>query len=473
MIAVGLIALAAIIVIGILFLLISDEMAILSLIVITLFFVGLADYYLRFEASYWISYGLSAALFGRFAFRRILFPNKHAAPKAPLSIWAVLIFILLLAATTIANGIGGGLLLVGAKIYLPMLLAIPAIAYMDNAERFARALEKGALIMPFIQAPFVVHQHFFVATQRRGGASWDAVVGTFGGNPVGGGANPTLMLFLLISILVAVSMVQDRRLSLPRGALVCVTSIILIGLGEVKAVFLIAPIALLIQQAHKLLRSPIQSAFVIAATVFFGQLLHRAYEAMYWSTLTSQRVASQDQRLEQMLAYIFDPRNINYETGEVGRVASISLWLKDSLTFAERLLGHGAASARVQSSVAVGEVGQRYYPLDVSATAISQLLWDTGLLGLTCFAFVLIFGLLDSRRNAKRAVKIDLRRQMTTISAILGMLIVFLPYNRFIVDRAAEQLVMAICLGLVWRFNVASMRRWHPKRLTERMVTSA
>lgn len=283
---------------------------------------------------------------------------------------------------------------------------------------------------------------------------------------MGGGANPTLMLFLLISILVAVSMVQDKRLSLAKGVLVCATSVILIGLGEVKAVFIIAPIALVIQQSHRLLNKPIQSAFVIFLALLCGRLLQRAYEAMYWSS--APRVASGDQRIEQILTYIVDPRNINYETGEVGRVASISLWLKDSLTLAERLLGHGAASARVQSSVAVGEVGQRYYPLDVSATAISQLLWDTGVLGVTCFAFALIFGLLDARRNAKRAANIDLRRQMTTISAILGMLIVFLPYNRYIVDRAAEQLLMAICLGLVWRFNVTPIWRRHPQRLTTR-----
>lgn len=455
MIFLGLLALAAAFVVGLGFIILSDGLAIGLLVFTTVFFVGLVDYYLRIEASYWLSYALAAFIFGRFLLRRVTAGTPQKLGAAPISVWFLVVFAVFLTAATAANGIDVGLLLVGVKIYLPMLLVIPAIAYMDNGERFTKSLERGALVLPFIEAPFVIHQHFFVATQRRGGASWDAVVGTFGGNPFGGGANPTLMLFLLISLLVAIGMMQDRRISLGKGMLVCLTSIILIGLGEVKAVFLIAPIALLIQQAHRLLRSPVQSAVVIVFTLLIGRILQYVYEAMYWSTLASERVATEGQRLDQMLAYIFDPRNVNFETGEVGRAASISLWFNDSSSLVERLLGHGAASTRVQSSVAVGEVGQRYYPLDLSATAISQLLWDTGLLGMACFTLAVIFGLLGARKNANRAPNIDLRRQMTTISAVLGMLIVFLPYNRYIVDRPAEQLVLAICLGLVWKFNRA------------------
>lgn len=436
---------------------------------LTLFIVGLADYYLRLPVAYWAGYAFCGLIFAKWALmRRDPRAPRLFSQRTPAFLVCMMLFLGHVAVSTLFNLPPAGVVLVGIKMYYPYWLLLPAIFFLMRHGDYYKIAFRFLLFLPFVELPFVLHQRFVIAPQKSE-VSWDAVVGTFGGDPMGGGASGTLMLFMAIAILVGVNALQNREENRVFVGASIAAALACIFLGEVKAVFLILPAAFAVQQIHRLKRRPFTS--LILGSLLGVALLgtYQYYDRNYWSTY-QEGMEIQGDVVGQTIAYVFGTDNISLETGEVGRGASLYLWyLDEEASGFTRLLGYGAASARVTSSVAIGAVGERFKPVDVGSTAISQLLWDTGLIGTFLFTLSLILALLQAIRLAGRAKSRIKSGHLDVIAAICMMNLMTLFYNRSIIDRPVEQFLLVLVFGVLayesYRAARARPVRMMPKKL--------
>lgn len=333
-----------------------------------------------------------------------------------------------------------------------LLVIMQAHISTETLERIWKTL----LFVAAVQLPFVFYQHFVVMPQRAAMWAFDAVVGTFGGDPVSGGANITLVLYALVASLYATALYRNSLLQRKRWVAVLGISGIVIILGEVKLVVVLIPTSffiLYLDRFRQNWRSLVR--FTLVVTVGLMALL-AFYQAVYWDdSLRSRGIV---ESMEKSVSYIVDPYNMTLKTGEVGRFASLHLWWSDPKTdVIQRLVGYGLGASRSRSTVALGEVAQRYWPYDINSTAMAMLLWDAGILGFVCFSSLVLCGAFFAYRlSSAEAIPIQQRAGLRTASSALVCLFIMIPYNRYIVDQSPEQLLMVFCLG----YAMHCYRKW-------------
>ena len=313
------------------------------------------------------------------------------------------------------------------------------------------------------QLPMVLYQFLVVVARRskiRAAAPADAIAGTFGGNPNAGGANSELVLFALMAAFIAFSYNRAGRLSGLKTGLIALLALVVIFLGEVKVVVVLLPVAGAVLYADRLFRSPkLLLLWGAMVAIFIGSLL-MIYQELYWSKLQGDHhnIATS---IEQSISYITDPRNIDYSTGEVGRAASLNLWVTDSRNYiVQQLIGNGANSSRGDSSIAVGDVARRFAPLNIAATGVSQLLWDFGIVGLLAYIGIFLAGIVEATQALKRAVPdSDDEIYLRLTRSLLAMCLILIPYNNHLLDQASLQVLVGLAIGhLVWfRRNQVSL----------------
>lgn len=411
---------------------------------LTTLVAGLIVYYFRIDSAMWLPYVAAIGLFGRYVVQiatSTSVPRDGRGWSAPGLL--ILIFIGFVLATSVANGVPAAQFLAGLKNYLAMWLVAVVVAALPNVGGYLSSFEKGAVVLSIVQVPFVLQQAYSTT-------NWDAVVGTFGGDPDGSGASGILMVFAIIGILAAINLWQTRRLGLICLALVIGLNIVVVGLAEVKAFFLLFPLALLVQQWRNVRRRPLLFVTLMAGAMLIVYFLIGFYEQLYLARSPGRVQLSAVDSVERSFAYFFDLNGVNFITGEVSRGASINLWLNDSGTgLIQRLVGYGAGASRPRSTIAIGEVAMRFAPLNISATSLSQLLWDTGVIGAALFALVLLSAVRLAGRLARRASSELLRSQLQTVMALLTMLVPFLIYDRSLVDQPTMQLLLAVIVGFL------------------------
>jgi len=410
--------------------------------VITTVVAGVVVYYFGVDAAMWVPYAAAIALYARYiAQRTISTRTDHDHLRWPAPAMLMALFVTFMLVTSVANGIPAAQFLVALKNYGAMWLVAIVVASLPNVVNTISSFEKGAVALSLLQLPFVLQQAFSTR-------NWDAAVGTFGGDPNGGGATGILMVFSIVGILSSISLWQSGRIGLLANAVVISVNVVVVALAEVKGFFLLFPLALLIQQWPTVRRRPIQFIGLMSGAVLIVYFLVGAYEQLYIARSPGWRQLSATASIQRSFGYFFDGTSLNFVTGEVSRGASIMLWLNDVQTdLLRRLVGYGAGASRPKSTVAIGEIAMRFAPLNISATSIAQLLWDTGIVGATMFALALLTAFQLAVRMAKRATDILVKSQLKTMSAVFGLLIPFLIYDRSLVDQPAMQLLAALLFG--------------------------
>ncbi|MEJ1158835.1 hypothetical protein [Prosthecomicrobium sp. N25] len=454
-----LIAAAAVLVpvLGFLMLIAPPSLRCLALVAVVTVVVGLGEYYLDNRAILWLSF-LSAAGFGALGLLDILGSRGLRRGDIPACFFLYGLFVVYLVVVSLANFNGAGGLAVGLKIYVPMFLATFAFIAVGSAERLIAGAERFFLALPFLQFPFAAHQHFFVAP-TRGVSSFDAIVGTFGGNMNGGGSNASLMLASIISILVAIDLFRRGRLGAASLGLVCGVATANILLGEVKAVFLFLPVLLVLANQRLILKNPLLLPMLALPVLLFSAIGMAVYENSYWSQ-NDQYFTREGTRLEQFLGYFFEDDYINYDTGEVSRGASLAVWwssaTKDPVVM---LLGNGAGSTRADSTIANGRTAALFEGIDVASTMLTQLLWDSGVIGAALFLAFLAAIPAALYRLAGQKANADLGGSLMTFYAVGLYPLLSCIYNRYFTDRPSEQLLVAFLMALVFLTSLPSRAR--------------
>lgn len=413
---------------------------------------GSAMYFGGILTARWVATGMGILFVFRvlmdMALRRRSKDYVKPEPVAGGVLVATLLYLAVYGISVFMNRPGTGQLISAVKSNLPMFGILATFYWFYWKPEKMEKLWKLTIWILLIQLPVTFYQHFFIMSQRQRG--WDSVVGTFGGTPLVGGLSWLAAFFVIIAMAYVLAC-WNRGVMRGRTALwICLAGLGVILLGEVKASFLWMPFCAFIVLRKRILKNMMSTlAFGMTTVVLLGGI-YTAYKTFYWAEATTQPRTYEEQAMED--SYFFDPNNINWRTGEIGRIASLALWADDrAASLPTRLVGYGPGASKGAGPVGGGgPVAKRYKPLSIDATAAAMLLWDTGLLGLLSFSGIMVCGVLVGLRYIRRGEGSPRQMAMAEAStAALCLFLTMLIYNRTLLDEPTVQLLFFFCLGCV------------------------
>jgi hypothetical protein len=313
---------------------------------------------------------------------------------------------------------------------------------------------RATAFIPVVEVPFVLYQYFVVAAKRAsggGGVAWDAVVGSFGGSPDGGGASGVLAFLALASVFLAREFVAAKQLHRGWYTLISLSALSCILLAEVKVIVLLLPAAGFVLFLPQMLKRPVRSAIAICAVLVLAVGVIASYAMLHYAK-RNHGTPTPAELYDYTFGYSTDPNYINLETGEMGRSAALRLWWTDGwlVNPVKGLLGYGPGASRGKSSFGVGDVARRY-PFFIDRSAATQILWDFGLFGFCVFMALPFLGAWYLFMANRREVASVLRPVAVAGPPILSMAAVMVPYGRELLEVPAMSFFFMALLGTsVW-----------------------
>ena len=288
---------------------------------------------------------------------------------------------------------------------------------------------------------------------------WDSVVGTFGGDPMGGGNTAAMGMFCLLIMLLKVSEFKHGICSFKSMAAHIVLAFFLCVVGEVKFVILLSPflLALLwIMPAYVsgISKVTLRSLMIIAAgmvVLIFAAITILA--SNYSSAFGGDPTKSALSVFIDSLGYIFDTNYI-MESGELGRFTTIFFWLKHNELFGPggMLFGYGLNATNSGSTVSPGYIGA-WYHLILDSTALSMMLWEVGIIGVILF-IAMIASILIGMRPKETFSRYDLKHEDLQLLSSAPAFYVFaigcllsLPYSQILMIIPMLQFLLWLALG--------------------------
>jgi hypothetical protein len=384
--------------------LVSQPLALLwALLCMTLAVAGIVLYAIPALANiWWATYGMGAMLFVPAVLSSLSNDRSHLSPGLSTTFIAALIFL------------GGGLFstFINHSPVLEVTLALKgillfggvwaALALLPISKDFMKRWLTGFVIIGLIQWLPAIYQYVFVRADRLVSGlgkieASDSVVGTFGGSMEGGGLSPVLAAYLVILIMALLALHRDHLLSTRKLFLTIPLLFFPLLLMEVKIIVVYLPLCAFILYKDFIWKRPAAfiSGAISAALLLVGIVF--AYQSLHWSA----GGGNIEKSLESMVSYSFvkhlGPQD--QEKGVMTRREVVDFWWEkhDLDDPASMILGHGLGASRTQG-MGTGHIAAKYAPKVIDYTALSLILWDTGLLGV-----VTVFTLLISAfRMAKR-----------------------------------------------------------------------
>ncbi|MGI3167298.1 hypothetical protein [Pseudooceanicola sp. 200-1SW] len=432
---------------GVLFIALPGAFLLRAYLIFTILLAGLIEYYGRVSGFMLAPslLGLGLLLWG--------LPRKarglEMAP-APAFIWLFALTAVVWCAFSLTNMTGLVQLIVSLITFLMVYASLPAVLMVTrrDPERHIDWFEKALACLPFLQLPITLHQRFFVA---RGTTNWDTVAGSFGGIYGGVGRNSDLMLFMIASFAMALHLYQSNRISGRLFWAIFAAVFVITGIGETKAFFVYLPILLVMQQWPRIKREPHKA--ILFGTVLLGAitLLWSAYATFnYGARYADMADVSALEMADATLERFLDTDNVDYEAGELGRVATLHIWYthvqQDTLA---AWVGYGLGASRI-SRFGSGMIALAYVPLKLTSTAAAQLLWDVGIIGFSLFLTTMLaamrFGLVQSKRTRDALFTSRYR----TIAGIALILILSLVYKPSMTESVTVKLLFMMLMALLW-----------------------
>jgi hypothetical protein len=438
--------------------LVSTEQMLVGALAIGFVFTGVIMYFGRVAQMHWLVALLFLAMVARFPFE--LFGRGLDKRQKGTSLVSVcLVYFCGMAIFSIFLNVSPALqAVVGLKHYLFPLALTALIAFGRFTPKFLLSVWRWIPILVIVQLPVSLYQYFFIAksnthSMAAQGISWDSIVGTFGGNPEGGGASGALAWFLCFGVIATVSLREHKLISRSFAWCAYLCGALVIILAEVKVVIIFLPIGFLAFKRREVFRSLPTALTWFAATALFVPGLLLLYSLVHWGD-----AGLHFNSLGDIFEYSFKAESdVNFRsrlTGELSRSAALNMWWTENILtgdFLHALFGHGPAASKVSATFGYGEAAKRYIPYQLTTSALSAMLWDLGLIG----TFALIGALLFAASTAFSKVK-EYQKSTPILSSIYDvcgvgalLLIVDMPYNLDIISNSAIQMTMATILGMV------------------------
>ena len=444
---------------GLVLLALSGEALIWLMVGLVLLVVGQVMYFVGFSQIVWVPYCLALVMYLRFP---LVYANSpYALEKRlppPVLLKPVLFFISTVFLSIIINQPPAIQTIVAVKnqIFLFSLFLLIAYCAVNTSviEKIFRFLPWVALL----QVPLVLYQYFFIASKRSnlGGAfglSWDAIVGGFGGDPMGGGASGTMAWFQVAVATLCLAWYMRGLISKWVLMGVLGAAFISIAIAEVKVVVVLFPLATV-----ALLLPYLKTRPVVAITGGFASFAAMIGILIIYSYLYGGGEGTTDvgEVIEGAFWYSLDPTFIN-PNGEMGRVAVIVHWWQNNgfQDLLHTLFGYGPGASRTRSAFGAGELAYRF-PFNIDRSTASTLLWDVGLLGFSAFLFLIIYASKKAFALSRADVLSPFSASvLEALSGILLTVVVMMFYGKDVIEVPALGVLMMLFFGYISLMNLA------------------
>lgn len=430
--------------------------------------IGQLMYFAGINQALWLAYGLGALLYLRVPIAYLSSPLASTRLGLPF-LFPLAFFFLVVGVSTAANTppflqvvVGGKNLVMLWSLFL--VLAMGAVA-MSSLERGFRLL----FGLAWLQVPFVLYQFLVVAPKRsdlggRFGVSWDSIVGTYGGDPMGGGFSGTMAYMLILTMVLAIALRKYQLIRLRAVIGVWLASLFAIGVAEIKVVVVLLPIGIAVLFWRDILRMPLKALLGGLGTLalLLGILL--LYNQIHVGD-PHRRAHDLTELMDQTFGYSLDSQLIS-ASGEMGRTTAIVFWYHEGFQHdpLRGMIGYGPGASRSSSSLIVGEVARKY-KFGIDRSTMTQLLWDLGLVGFLAYAFIFGSAALMALRLAPGYESASSRATLEACGAGLVMVLVMLPYDRDLLETPSLAFTVMAMLGYVAQAQVrrqlAQRREFH------------
>lgn len=370
-------------------------------------------------------------------------------------VWWSLAFMLFTALSTIVNWAGVGNAIVGLKGYFQVWTLFFAMALIRWDDRFLDTLPRALLAIAFVQLPFVLHEYFVIVPRREslGGAvvAVDIVAGTFGANEFGGGANAALTVFLFSVIACLLGVWKQGALS--TRALLGLTLVLLfpVFINETKISAIYLPMVIAIVFYRDIIERP--GRFIAMGGVAVGVLVGLL------TALAVFQPSGKIKSIEDLVQFTIQTQMASTEErgshySELSRWTALTFWAQEHVHAnpVNTLFGHGLGASRVQESGlelgASSLAESKYGGMQIGYTAVSSLLWDTGLVG--CGAMLGMF--FAAFRTAGRLARYYAARPVRAgvfegLRAAVAILALSLAHKDFLVFHIPFQTLIFLLFG--------------------------
>ncbi|WMY76112.1 capsular biosynthesis protein [Buttiauxella selenatireducens] len=428
---------------------------------LTLMICGLVQYFTGVLAVLWIPFFLTLLMFMLLVMQTRY--EKLQLDKQEIVVLTLYLIFLVLAgvSTLLQEGITDAIVGFKNEIALSLVMVCLLLGFCRESQVY-RVIRSLYWVF-YAQFPVVLYQLLFVVPQRvevRGEEDkWDSVVGTFGGDPLGGGNTAAMGMFCLLIMLLKVSEFKHGLTSFKSMALHVILGFGLCIVGEVKFVILLSPILLALLWVMPSFVKGVNKVNIKALLFIFAGMallialaiviLASGYSTAFGSDPTQSSLAV----FIDSLGYIFDPNYI-LPSGEVGRFTTLIFWLKnnDLWGLSGTLFGYGLNATNSGSIVSPGFLNLTYN-LILDSTSLSMLLWEVGVVGTLLFIGLILYILKIVQPKALLA-----REQLDTqdlqllsfapaFSVFAISCLLSLPYSQILTITPMLQFLFYLSLG--------------------------
>ncbi|WP_394125917.1 capsular biosynthesis protein [Vibrio hepatarius] len=452
---------------------INNGLYLQAYVVLTLAICGLVQYLLGVGAILWLPFLAAMAMV-----MLLFLQNNYESPEYDVHQVCIAVLYIGMCALVLASTFlqsGAKVVIVGFKNELALSLVFFCLLLGFIRESQLYRTVKVLYWVFYAQLPVILYQILIVVPKRVAAhgefEKWDSVVGTFGGNPMGGGNSAALGLFCLLIMLLKLSEFRHGVIGKLNAGLHICAAFILCVLGEIKFVILISPILMIFvwlspSYIHGVRQNDIKKVLLILGSMsllIFLAILVLA--ASYASAFDSDPNQSAFKVFFDSLDYIFDAHYI-LPTGELGRMTTIFFWLENSDLYGwpSVLFGYGLNATNHGSSVAPGFLNIVFNVL-IDSTSLSMMLWEMGIIGSVLFLAVILYVLKIAMPKERLSLEQLSPQDVQLLSwqpafiafSVAGLL--SLPYSQILmlVPMLQFQFYLSLGASLVLRKSVLNM----------------
>lgn len=366
---------------------------------ITLIVCGLVQYFTGMQSVLWIPFFLTLLMVGLLVMQTRESPLHLDAQETIILALYFSFLVLAGTSTLLQGGITVAIVAFKNEIALSLVMSCLLLGFCRESQIY-RATRYLYWVF-YAQVPVMIYQVLLVVPQRvaqRGEEEkWDSVVGTFGGDPMGGGNTAAMGLFCLLIMLLKLSEYKHGMVTFKSMALHIILGFGLCIIGEVKFVILLSPLFLAWvwvspSYVKDINRINLKTLLMIVASMLVLIGLSIVILAWYYSSaFGGEPTKSAFSVFIDSLSYIFDPNYI-MTTGELGRFTTFLFWLEnnDLWGLSGTLFGYGLNATNSGSTVSPGFLNI-VYNLILDSTSLSMLLWEIGVIGTLLFIGLFIY----------------------------------------------------------------------------------
>lgn len=357
----------------------------------TLVIAGAVKYFVpSLDRIWWLAYGMAALLYVPTVFAML--KNRGDRMKtgaSPLLGVCIVVFMIDIVFGTIAAASPVDQIIVSVKSLLMFTGLWAYLAVANVSEDMMWKWVKTLFWIGAMQWLPTLYQYIFVRSDRlvnhkgsgKGGVSAaDSVVGTFGGSMDAGGLTAVLAFFLVSGLIIILGMRLRGAITRKQYFVYSFLFFFPLMLMEVKVLFVYVPVALIAMFRAEIWRRPHVFIGWSCVAVFGLVVMLGIYQVLHWSV----RGGSMENSIIRSFSYSFvekDERD-TADDGAVTRRQGLEMWFKEHGVdnIHEMLIGHGIGASRTRG-LALGETAIEYAPQQIDRTGLTQMLWDTGLIG--------------------------------------------------------------------------------------------